>query len=173
MLHSHKEKLHLHQQHRYIAMILPLTSQFDINRQVESQTQVCEDGDGEDCVHDVLEDAEPLEGGAETAERKKGKTSSKKGERARKSAGDTIFGDGAPLHALTRRAVPIWTCGPFAVEVAEPVNHDASLKGAKHALEAWNIHGLRNKASELMKGDFLHANLYGVAQNCDKVKTRA
>ena len=124
-------------------------------------------------MHDVLEDAEPLEGGAETAQRKKGKTSSKKRERERKSAGDTVFGDGAPLHSLTRRAVPIWTCSQHAVDVAEAIHHNVRLRAAKHALEAWNIQGLRHKASELMKGDFLHSNLLGVAQNCDNVKTQA
>ncbi len=84
-----------------------------------------------------------------------------------------LFGDGAPLHSLTWRAVPIWTCGLYAVEVAEAVNHDARLRSAKIALEAWNIHGLRDKASELMKGDLLHPNLYGVAQHCYRVKTQA
>ncbi len=123
----------------------------------------------------------PRGGGAETAQStkgKSGKTSYKKGEKVRKikeGAGDltVLFRDGAPLHSLTRRAVPIWTCGLYAVEVAEAVNHDARLRGAKVALEAWNIHGLRNKASELMKGAFLHLNVYRAAQHCDKVKMQA
>ncbi len=64
-------------------MILHLTSQFDIDRQVESQPQDGEDDTGEDGVHEVVEEAAPLEGGAVTAQSKKGKTSSKKREKAR------------------------------------------------------------------------------------------
>jgi hypothetical protein len=130
-----------------------------INQELDSQPQDDDDDAGE--------------GGTETAQSKSGKTSSKKRGKARKSAGDTVFGDGAPLHSLTRRAVPIWTCSQHAVDVAEAIHHDVRLRAAKHALEAWNIQGLRHKASELMKGDFLHSNLLGVAQNCDKVKTQA
>ena len=81
----------------------------------------------------------PRGGGAKTAQSEKrmsGKTSYKKGEKLRKikvGTGDlaALFGDGAPLQSLTRRAVPIWTCGPYAVEVPEAVNHDARLGGAK------------------------------------------
>jgi hypothetical protein len=81
--------------------------------------------------------AVPQEGGAETAQSKKGKISSKICEKARKrkeGAGDTatMFGDGAPLHSLTRHAVPIWTCGPYAEEVAETISHDARLRRANH-----------------------------------------
>ncbi len=83
--------------------------------------------------------------------------------KSKEGAGDTIIKDGVPLHSLTLHAVPLWNCGPYAVEVAEAVNHDARLRGAKHALEALNIYGFRDKASELTKGDFLHSNLYGVA----------
>ncbi len=130
-----------------------------INQQVDSQPQGDEDDAGE--------------GGAETAQSKRGETSSKKRGKARKSAGDTVFEDGAPLHSLTRRAVPIWTCSQNAVDVAEAIHHDVRLRGAKHALAAWNIQGLRHKALELIKGDFMHSNLLGVAQNCDKVNTQA
>ncbi len=101
-----------------------------INQEVDSQPQDDDDDAGE--------------GGAETAQSKSGKTSSKKRGKARKSAGDTVFGDGAPLHSLTRRAVPIWTCGPYAVEVAEAVNHDARLRGAKVALESTESGGLEH-----------------------------
>jgi hypothetical protein len=159
-------------------MILSLTSQFDINQQGESLPDAGDDDAGEDDdggVHNDVKDAVPREGGAETAQRKKGKTSSKKREKARESkkgAGDRIFGDVAPLNSLTRRAVLIRTCAPYAVEVAEAVNHESRMRGAKRAFEAWNIHGLSDKAPELMNGDFLHSNLYGVALNLHNTAIR-
>ena len=86
---------------------------------------------------------------------------------------DKVFGDGAPLHALTLRTVPIWNCSSSAVDVGESVNHLLRLNGAKLAAKAWNINGMRNKASEVMKGDFLRKSLYGVAQHADKVRLQA
>ncbi len=99
----HWQRMTLHQQCRYITMIIPLTLQFDIlvNRHVETQPQVGEEDAGEDCVHDCVEDTVPREGGAETAQSKKGKTSFKTREKVRKSAGDTVFGDCVPLHSAT------------------------------------------------------------------------
>jgi hypothetical protein len=136
-----------------------------LNRQGEA----AEDDDG---FHDnEAEDrVTVIEGGA------KGKTATKKRGRARRGKEvdpAKLFGDGGPLHALTRRAVPIWNSSASAVEVGESVHHTARLNGAKLAAEAWNINGMRAKASEVMTGEFLRQSLYGVAQHADKVRLQA
>ena len=54
--------------------------------------------------HDNEEEDRVIEGGA------KGKTATRKHGRSRKGKevdADKVFSDGGPLHALTRRAVPI------------------------------------------------------------------
>jgi hypothetical protein len=71
---------------------------------------------------------------------------------------------------MTRRAVVIWNSSPYAVDAADSVYHEERLNGARLAVQAFNILGLRDTASEFMKGDYLHASLFGVAQNADKVK---
>ena len=86
---------------------------------------------------------------------------------------DKVFGYGGPLHALTRRTVPIWNCSSSAVDVGESVNCLQRLNGAKLAAKAWNINGMRDKASEVMTGEFLRSSLYGVAQHADKVRLQA
>ena len=86
---------------------------------------------------------------------------------------DKVFGDGAPLHALTRRTVPIWNCSASAVDVGESVNYLQRLNGAKLAAMAWNINGMRDKAAVAMIGDFLRSSLFGVAQHADKVRLQA
>ena len=86
---------------------------------------------------------------------------------------DAVFGDGAPLHALTLCTVPIWNSSASAVDVGESVNYLQRLNGAKLAAEAWNINGMRAKASEVMTGEFLRKSLYGVAQHADKVRLQA
>ena len=86
---------------------------------------------------------------------------------------DKVFGDGGPLHVLTRRTVPIWNCSSAAVDVGESVNHLQRLNGAKLAAKAWNINGMRDKADGVMIGDFLRPSLYGVAQHADKVRLQA
>jgi hypothetical protein len=134
-----------------------------LNRQGEA----AEDDDG---FHENEAEDRVIEGGA------KGKTATKKRGRARQSKEadpDKVFGDGGPLHALTRRAVPIWNCSASAVDVGESVHHTARLNGAKLAAEAWNINGMRAKASEVMTGDYLRKSLYGVAQHADKVRLQA
>ena len=73
---------------------------------------------------------------------------------------DKVFGDGAPLHALTRRTVPIWNCSASAVDVGESVNYLQRLNGAKLAAMAWNLNGMRDKASEVTIGDFLRPSLF-------------
>ena len=133
------------------------------------QGEAAEDDDG---FHDnEAEDrVTVIEGGA------KGKTATKKRGRARRGKEvdpAKLFGDGGPLHALTRRAVPIWNSSASAVEVGESVHHTARLNGAKLAAEAWNINGMRAKASEVMTGEFLRQSLYGVAQHADKVRLQA
>jgi len=136
-----------------------------LNRQVEA----ADDDDGG--FHEDVEEGSVIDGGA------KGKTATKK--RTRRSGKgkevdpDKVFGDGGPLHALTRRTVPIWNCSASAVDVGESVNHVPRLNGAKLAAEAWNINGMRDKASEVMTGDFLRPSLYGVAQHADKVRLQA
>ncbi len=131
------------------------------------QGEAAEDDDG--FLEHEAEDR-VIEGGA------KGKTATKKRGRARQGKEvdpDKLFGDGGPLHALTRRAVPIWNSSASAVEVGESVHHTARLNGAKLAAEAWNINGMRAKASEVMTGEFLRKSLYGVAQHADKVRLQA
>ena len=136
-----------------------------MNRQVD----VAEDDDGG--FHDDEEEGSVIDGGA------KGKTATKK--RSRKSGKgkevdpDKVFGDGGPLHVLTRRTVPIWNCSSAAVDVGESVNHLQRLNGAKLAAKAWNINGMRDKADGVMIGDFLRPSLYGVAQHADKVRLQA
>ena len=136
-----------------------------MNRQVE----VANDDDGG--LHDDAEVGSVIDVGA------KGKPAPKK--RSRKSGKgkevdpDVVFGDGAPLHALTRCTVPIWNCSASAVDVGESVNYLQRLNGAKLAAEAWNINGLRAKASEVLTGEFLRPSLYGVAQHADKVRLQA
>ena len=145
-----------------------------MNRQVE----VADDGDG------LLDDAEVgsvIDVGAKGSVidvGAKGKPAPRRrtGKRSRKDKEvdpDAVFGDGAPLHALTRCTVPIWNCSASAVDVGESVNYLQRLNGAKLAAEAWNINGMRAKASEVMTGEFLRSSLYGVAQHADKVRLQA
>ena len=106
----------------------------------------------------------------------KGKPAPKRRKRSRKDKEvdpDAVFGDGAPLHALTRCTVPIWNSSASAVDVGESVNYLQRLSGAKLAAMAWNINGMRDKASEAMIGDFLRSSLFGVAQHADKVRLQA
>ena len=135
-----------------------------MNRQVE----VANDDDGG--LHDDAEVGSVIDVGA------KGKPAPKRRKRSRKDKEvdpDAVFGDGAPLHALTRCTVPIWNCSASAVDVGESVNYLQRLNGAKLATEAWNINGLRAKASEVLTGEFLRPSLYGVAQHADKVRLQA
>ncbi len=102
--------------------------------------------------HDNEEEDRVSEGGA------KGKNASRKRGRSRKGKevdADKVFGDGGPLHALTRLTVPIWNSSASAVDVGESVSHVQRLNGAKLAAEAWNINGMGAKASEAMTGEFL------------------
>ena len=145
-----------------------------MNRQVE----VADDGDG---LHDDAEVGRVIDVGAKGSVidvGAKGKPAPRRrtGKRSRKDKEvdpDAVFGDGAPLHALTRCTVPIWNCSASAVDVGESVNYLQRLNGAKLATEAWNINGLRDKASELLTGEFLRPSLYGVAQHADKVRLQA
>ena len=132
------------------------------------QGVAADDDDGG--LHDYEEEDRVIEDGA------KDKTATKKRRRARKDKEvdpDKLFGDGAPLHALTRCTVPIWNSSASAVDVGESVNYLQRLNGAKLAAEAWNINGLRAKASEVLTGEFLRPSLYGVAQHADKVRLQA
>ncbi len=132
------------------------------------QGEAADDDDGGS--HENEEEDRVIEGGA------KGKTATKKRRTASKCKEvdpDKLFGDGGPLHALTRRAVPIWNSSASAVDVGESVHHVARLNGARLAAEAWNINGMRAKASEVMTGEFLRKSLYGVAQHADKVRLQA
>ena len=107
--------------------------------------------------HDNEEEDRVIEGGA------KGKTATRKRGRSRKGKEvdpDKVFGDGGPLHALTRRTVPIWNSSASAVDVGESVSHVQRLNGAKLAADAWNINGMRAKAPEVMTGEFLRKSLY-------------
>ena len=143
-----------------------------MNRQVED----ADDGNG---LHDDAEVGSVIDVGAKGSVidvGAKGKPAPKRPKRSRKDKGvdpDALFGDGAPLHALTRCTVPIWNSSASAVDVGESVNYLQRLNGAKLATEAWNINGLRAKASELLTGEFLRPSLYGVAQHADKVRLQA
>ena len=134
------------------------------------QGEAADDDDHDGGFHENEAEDSVIEGGA------KGKGASKKRGRARQGKeedAEKLFGDGAPLHALTRRAVPIWNSSASAVDVGEAIHHAARLNGAKLAAEAWNINGTRAKASEIMRGEFLRRSLYGVAQHADKVRLQA
>ena len=135
-----------------------------MNRQVE----VANDDDGG--LHDDAEVGSVIDVGA------KGKPAPQRRKRSRKDKEvdpEKVFGIGAPMHALTRCTVPIWNCSASAVDVGESVNHLQRLNGAKLAAEAWNINGMRAKASAVMTGDCLRPSLYGVAQHADKVRLQA
>ena len=144
-----------------------------MNRQVE----VANDDDGG--LHDDAEVGSVIDVGAKGSVidvGANGKPAPKRRKRSRKDKEvdpDAVFGDGAPLHALTRCTVPIWNCSASAVDVGESVNHLQRLNGAKLAAEGWNINGMRAKASEVMTGEFLRKSLYGVAQHADKVRLQA
>ena len=132
------------------------------------QGVAADDDDGG--LHDYEEEDRVIEDSA------KDKTATKKRRRARKDKEvdpDKLFGDGAPLHALTRRTVPIWNSSAHAVDVGESVHHVARLNGAQLAAAAWDINGMRAKAKEVMTGEFLRKSLYGVAQHADKVRLQA
>ena len=132
------------------------------------QGVAADDDDGG--LHENEEEDRVIEDGA------KDKTATKKRRRARKDKEvdpDKLFGDGAPLHALTRRTVPIWNSSAHAVDVGESVHHVARLNGAQLAAAAWDINGMRAKAKEVMTGEFLRKSLYGVAQHADKVRLQA
>ena len=145
-----------------------------MNRQVED----ADDGNG---LHDDAEVGSVIDVGAKGSVidvGAKGKPAPRRrtGKRSRKDKevdSDALFGDGAPLHALTRCTVPIWNSSASAVDVGESVNYLQRLNGAKLAAEAWNINGLRAKASEVLTGEFLRPSLYGVAQHADKVRLQA
>ena len=145
-----------------------------MNRQVED----ADDGNG---LHDDAEVGSVIDVGAKGSVidvGAKGKPAPRRrtGKRSHKDKEvdpDAVFGDGAPLHALTRCTVPIWNCSASAVDVGESVNYLQRLNGAKLAAEAWNINGLRAKASEVLTGEFLRPSLYGVAQHADKVRLQA
>ena len=137
-----------------------------LNRQVDA----AEDGDG------LLDDAEVgsvIDVGAKGTPATVTKKRSRKSGKGKEVDPDKVFGDGAPLHALTRCTVPIWNCSASAVDVGESVNYLQRLNGAKLAAEAWNINGLRAKASEVLTGEFLRPSLFGVAQHADKVRLQA
>ena len=132
------------------------------------QGVAADDDDGG--LHENEKEDRVIEDGA------KDKTATKKRRRARKDKEvdpDKLFGDGAPLHALTRRTVPIWNCSAHAVDVGESVHHVARLNGAQLAAAAWDINGMRAKAKQVMTGEFLRKSLYGVAQHADKVRLQA
>ena len=134
------------------------------------QVDAAEDGDG------LLDDAEVgsvIDVGAKGTPATVTKKRSRKSGKGKEVDPDKVFGDGAPLHALTRCTVPIWNCSASAVDVGESVNYLQRLNGAKLAAEAWNINGMRAKASEVMTGEFLRKSLYGVAQHADKVRLQA
>ena len=134
-----------------------------MNRQVE----VADDGDG---LHDDAEVGSVIDVGA------KGKPAPQRRKRSRKDKEvdpEKVFGIGAPMHALTRCTVPIWNCSASAVDFSESVNYLQRLSGAKLAAMAWNINGMRDKASEVMIGEFLRPSLFGVAQHADKVRLQA
>jgi hypothetical protein len=143
-----------------------------LNRQVEDAV----DGNG---LHDDAEVGSVIDVGAKGSVidvGAKGKPAPKRRKRSRKDKEvdpDAVFGDGAPLHALTRCTVPIRNSSASAVDVGESVNYLQRLNGAKLAAEAWNINGMRAKASEVMTGEFLRKSLYGVAQHADKVRLQA
>ena len=134
------------------------------------QVDAAEDGDG------LLDDAEVgsvIDVGAKGTPATVTKKRSRKSGKGKEVDPDKVFGDGAPLHALTRRTVPIWNSSSSAVDVGESVNYLQRLSGAKLAAMAWNINGMRDKASEVMIGEFLRPSLYGVAQHADKVRLQA
>ena len=145
-----------------------------MNRQVED----ADDGNG---LHDDAEVGSVIDVGAKGSVidvGAKGKPAPRRrtGKRSRKDKevdSDALFGDGAPLHALTRCTVPIWNCSAHAVDVGESVHHVARLNGAQLAAAAWDINGMRAKAKEVMTGEFLRKSLYGVAQHADKVRLQA
>ena len=135
-----------------------------MNRQVDA----ADDDDGG--FHEDVEEGSVIDVGA------KGKPAPKRRRRSGKGKEvdpDKVFGDGGPLHALTRRTVPIWNCSSSAVDVGDSVSHVLRLNGAKLAAMAWNINGMRDKASAVMTGDFLRPSLFGVAQHADKVRLQA
>ena len=134
------------------------------------QVHAAEDGDG------LLDDAEVgsvIDVGAKGTPATVTKKRSRKSGKGKEVDPDKVFGDGAPLHSLTRCTVPIWNSSASAVDVGESVNYQQRLSGAKLAAMAWNINGMRDKASEVMIGEFLRPSLYGVAQHADKVRLQA
>ena len=134
------------------------------------QVDAAEDGDG------LLDDAEVgsvIDVGAKGTPATVTKKRSRKSGKGKEVDPDKVFGDGAPLHSLTRCTVPIWNSSASAVDVGESVNYIQRLNGAKLAAMAWNINGMRDKASEVMIGDFLRPSLFGVAQHADKVRLQA
>ena len=64
----------------------------------------------------------------------------------------------------------IWNSSSCAVVAADAAYHEERLNGQRLAVQAFNILGFRDTASEFMKGDYLHESLFGVAQHADKVK---
>ncbi len=135
---------------------------------VKRQVEAADDDDGG--FHDDVEEGSVINVGAKGEPAPKRRRRSGEGKEVDP---DTVFGEGGPLHALTRRTVPIWNCSASAVDVGESVNHIPRLNGAKLAVEAWNINEMRNKTSEVMNGEFLRKSLYGVAQHADKVRLQA
>ena len=97
------------------------------------QVDAAEDGDG------LLDDAEVgsvIDVGAKGTPATVTKKRSRKSGKGKEVDPDKVFGDGAPLHALTRCTVPIWNSSASAVDVGESVNYLQRLNGAKLAVEA-------------------------------------
>ena len=157
-----------------------------INRQAPTQQQQQPQAltKAEDGPHSVLSGPQSQRGDEKCEDGKDCDDSDEEGEgsgkgkdrkRPRKSGGkskeraDHHFKGTGQLHALTRRAVVIWNASAGAVDVADSAHHEDRLNGARLAVEAFNILGLRGTASEFMKGDYLHESLFGFAQHADKV----
>ena len=104
-----------------------------------------------------------------TGEGKKGRR--EKGKKKKASVKSEYFSETGSTHALIRRASPFWNSSDLAVDISDPACHEARLKGALAAVQAYNMNGLRAKGPSVFVGDFMQVNMQQAASSADKVKT--
>ena len=135
-----------------------------------------EDGDDDDFDD---EDDESGHGGGEsvteTGEIKTKETKEVKKPKKKKTKSEQpvreYFSETGEMHILMRRATLYWNCLSASIDIADPASHQERLKGALVAVQAYNMQGLRDRASSIFVGEFMRKNMADAASAADKVNT--
>ena len=135
-----------------------------------------EDGDDDDFDD---EDDESGNGGGESVtekgEIKTKETNEVKKPRKKKTKSEQpvreYFSETGEMNILMRRATLYWNCLSASIDIADPASHQERLKGALVAVQAYNMQGLRDRASSIFVGEFMRKNMADAASAADKVNT--